>query len=262
MDPAELRSRVWKRIIFYPPTVLLGVLAGAGALVTAGLALTGPLSTPWPLVGFGSLCTALLAVGLFGTRALTQTERLTHQTMQTMAEEAARARQRKLDDLESRLAADHDPLDEALLRDLRMIYDRFRTDLADLTRPGGDAVWRQQTIEVAGKCERLFNSCVTSLERSLELAAAAQRMNTREMQKQMLTARSRLLGEVQESVRQLAKIIDGVHALGLVRDDEREMARLRQDLNQSLEVARRVEERMRNIDTDLSNDSLEAARPA
>ena len=210
------------------------------------------------LVGlFASLCLGLIAVGAFGTRAMLSTERITNRVMSQMLKEKETLRTAYLDRLNDRLKADGDPRPEALLRDLRLIMDQNRTDLR-----APDAVVSRQMVEVATKSDRLYQSCIRSLERTAELWDIAQRMATPIGRETTMQRRERLVLEVEASVRHLGKIFDGVQSLGLVHDDVNEMGRIRGELDRTLESARRIEERMQQIDDELapSDSSLQSKR--
>ena len=66
----------------------------------------------------------------------------------------------------------------------------------------------------------------------------------------ILNEREKIIKDVESSVEQLGNILASVLSLGLSKRDDTELARIRNELNQSLEVARRVEERMKSFDGD------------
>ncbi len=76
-------------------------------------------------------------------------------------------------------------------------------------------------------------------------------MTTKDGRNSTLDARERLLEEVAQSIRQMAQTIDGVLAMGLQEQSAADLARIRQELDESLNVARRVEERMHSIEQEL-----------
>ncbi len=139
------------------------------------------------------------------------------------------------------------------MRRLRALYETFKHN-----PQWADTVDQRSAVDIAGKVEHLFDACTRSLDRSLELWDAAQRMSTRDGRTRMLEKREKLLQEVAASVEQFATTIDSVQALTLEQQSSAaELVGLREELDQSLNVARRVEERMRNLESELGAERLQ-----
>lgn len=210
-----------------------------------------------PVLVFGGIVAALISVGMFGHRALTKVETLTEREARAIAQNQLDVRNRLLDDLHRKLSADDDPRPESLLSDLRVMMNQFAQEhkIGEKAIGSAPAGVTRQIVEVNSKSERLFISCIQSIERTHQLWQMAQRMSTATARQATLERREKLITEVEASVRHLGKIFDGVHSLGLARDDVDEMARIRSELDQSLETARRVEERMRMLDQELEGQN-------
>ena len=233
MDPARLRKRVLLNLVSGPWTVLPAV-AGLTALLAAWGA---ELGGGW--VAFAGVTGLLASVGSLATQCIFRLDELTRQAFETLEAEALAEQQEKLDNLYRRLKKDEDPRDERLLKQLRSLYQTFQQDTGWVKR-----LDRRSAVEIASQVEKLFQACIISLERSLDMGQAASRMATSDGRRSAHQARDRLLGEVEQSLRQMAETIDGVQSLGLERDNGQELARIRRELDESLSVARRVEERM------------------
>jgi hypothetical protein len=237
VDASDLRKRVWRRIVL-APTVVLPVAAGVGLL--GGAVVLGPLAA------FAGVASCLLGVGMLGTRALTKVEKLTEKTVMQMRGEELRKKAFALDSLDAKLQTTGDQRDEHLLRDLRVLMRQFEE-----ARAMQGASTLRQAIEVESKSERLFDSCVRSLERSFELWVTSRQLSTPAARNSALERRERLVKEVEASVQHLGTILEGLHSLQGAGEDTQEMVRIRTELDRTLDTARRVEERMRDLETEL-----------
>jgi methyl-accepting chemotaxis protein len=88
----------------------------------------------------------------------------------------------------------------------------------------------------------------------------AARMKTAEGRKTTLASRERMIDEIRASVEQLAHTIDGVQALAAEKRPDQDLAQIRRELDESLEVARRVEERMQSLEAELGKPAVETSR--
>jgi hypothetical protein len=59
---------------------------------------------------------------------------------------------------------------------------------------------------------------------------------------------------------QLAKTIDGVRLLAVQKEHDQDLSRIRRELDESLDVARRVEERMQSLEVELGPSAVESNR--
>jgi hypothetical protein len=243
MDPGQLKKRVLVDLLSHPLTFGPAVAGLSTLLVAWG----GELGLGWAaFLGFSGV---LASAGSLVTQWLLRADDLTRRAYESLEADAAAEKEKQLDNLYHRLRQDKDPRDEKLLKQLREVYQRFR----------GDTNWvgrlsQQSAIEITNKVEKLFSGCIMTLERSLDLAAAAGKMTTKDGRRTALDSRERLLEEVAQSIDQMAQTIDGVLAMGLQEQSAAELARIRQELDESLNVARRVEERMQSIEQELGRN--------
>ncbi len=246
MDTETLRNKVLGKLLISPWT-----------FAPAMVGMTG-LAIGWAAdsatLGFLGFAACLASLGALATRWAFKSDDLTRQAAQEIEDGQRQAYERTLNDLDRRLQADRDPSTEQRLRQLRYVYRRFR-DSADWR----EHVDRRSAFEIANKVEKLFKACIMSLERSIVLWETSHRMTTRAGRDRTLAARERVLEEVDASVVQLAGTIDTVLSLALESTDSSDLSGIRQELNQSLDVARRVEQRMHDLETELS-DSPEIRR--
>jgi hypothetical protein len=240
MNPGELKKRVLLNLLTHPLT-FAPALAGLSALLVAW---GGDMGAGW--LTFLGVSGVLASAGSLATQFLLRSDDLTRRAFESLEAEAAAEKEHKLDALYDRLKQDKDPRDEKLLKQLREIYQRFRGDTTWVTR-----ISQQSAVEITNKVEKLFSGCIITLQRSLDLAAAAGKMTTKDGRRTTLDARERLLEEVAQSIQQMAQTVDGVLAMGIHEQSAADLARIRQELDESLNVARRVEERMQTIEQEL-----------
>lgn len=250
MDTPGLRRKVIAKLLS-GPSFVVPTVAGLSLLVGGWALGADPMVTL-----FAGATTLAVGVGALVTRAMYKVEGLTRDASQEVAADAARQFEARLDDLARRLGDDNDPRTAQALNDLRTTYASLRDQVGlNSNLP------RAQLMEVAQKADQLFHSCLQSLERTRTLGQTAQRMTTREVRTATLAQRERLLAEVQASVVHLGKILDGLRSLGLQDNDAQSLATLRGELDESLTVARRVEERMQAIQAELEHENGDDTGP-
>lgn len=107
------------------------------------------------------------------------------------------------------------------------------------------------------KLYRLFNSSAESLERALALHLAAREMVTEEGKQKVADQRKQLVSEVATAVGQTEQAIDRLRAGAAVAGDSdraESLADLSGDLDRQLEVARKVEARMAELEARARGD--------
>jgi hypothetical protein len=246
IDDGELRKGVLLKIAA-APTVLLPTVAGATTLLAAW-----GLGQPAGVLSFLGVAGILTGLGALATRWITGVEKATAEVIGEAEAEGHEARQRALDELEERLRGDEDPRSERYLQRLRDMFERFEESPVHATSDISTA----QLVEITSHATRLRRSCTESLERSLVLWTTAQSLNTDAAREATLAARERVFDEVESSIDHLATILDGVRTLSLADRSADKMAAIRTELEASLDVARRVEERMQNIRDSLDGDRI------
>lgn len=241
LNDSSFKKRLFFRL-FASSWTIVPFLAGATLLlalwtfsINAGLAF---------FVGIACL---LGALGVFFTRLLRGNERLGKKVIEELQEEALAAREKSLDELDRKLSADGDPRTESFLRDLRALAEAFHKD-----RVWSSGLSNHTTYELFSGVEQLFKRCILSLDRTLELWYTANNTTTPDARAPIFSQRERIIKDVEKSIRQLGKVLVGIQGIdaGDVSEDS-DLARIRDELDQSLKVARAVGERMRSLDQEL-----------
>ncbi len=160
-------------------------------------------------------------------------------------------RMREIRELRRSLRSDRDPRTSNMLKRLQRIYDR----LLESERAGIDPVYK----EVSVQANRLHQSCMELLRMSLRLWKASREVTTESVRKQLETSRESSINEVQEGIINLERSLDHLQTSELRggASDEVNAARLRKELDEGLNVARRVENRIRSLDSELGDSSGE-----
>lgn len=237
LDEKTLRKRVFLRLLGSPITVIPFMLGMT--TMTASWALD------WkPGIGlFAGLAGILAAAGAFVTRLLLGGDRVTREVATALEREEQEARQRSLDELDHRLStADEDPRPETALRDLRALVKAFEENSADYYRFNAGSA-----IDIHSRVGQLFDHCVESIRQTERLWQTAQELNAPAARKPILQQREKTIEEVQTSIKQLSNTLVALQTLGAGDRSHAELARLRDDLDQSLAVAKTVEERVNDL---------------
>lgn len=215
------------------PTVFAMVVGGAST-VLAGWAFDMPGILP-----FAGLAAVVLGVGSFLTKLIVGDEARARHALKELEADVEDERRERLDALADRLSSDHDSRDEALLTDLRKLAGEFRR--RDFWPDDLDSA---STFDMMSGVETLFSGCVDSLERQLRLVEIARTMATEEARHPLLTERESILQDVGRCISQLGTMYSSIRGLQGHAKESSELARVRGELDRSLDVAARVRERM------------------
>jgi hypothetical protein len=234
-EKPDLRRKVLLKLLSYP-LGLLPALAGVSVLATSWAA-----DFPsW--VTFGGGIAVLLGIGAYTTRAVFGIDGATREAMAEIQREDRAAWEARLDDLDARLLAASRRADGDLLRQLRKL-------VREVEEKGlGEDVNRRTRIEITMQVSELFDGCVRALEKSLDLWEKAQTVEDTKARAGLYDAREGEILEVAECVKTLERMLGAdLATVGVSRRDGN-LARIREELRANLEVARRVEERMKSLE--------------
>ena len=230
--PAEVRKQATLDLIVSPWT--LGPVVLGGTALAAGWALGG--DPTWLFAGVSGL---LAGGGMLATRWLTQLEAVTAQAWRKLIDAEQADREAELDKLDRALQRDGDPSSQKLLRALRTIRQGLEQDEAEGKLGGAGGI-------VKDRAEEVFAACVAQLRYSLELDETARRL-AGPARRALRADRQAILKEVAETVRHLAGTVAEVREAPIKRR-EGDLGRLRQELDATMEVARRTEARLNELD--------------
>ncbi|MFH5805541.1 hypothetical protein [Alienimonas sp. DA493] len=229
--PAEVRQQATLDLIVSPWT--LGPALLGGTALAVGWAGGDPT---WLFAGVGGL---LAGGGMLATRWLTQLEAVTQNAWRKLIDQEKAAKETELDKLDRALQRDGDPSSQKLLRALRQIRDGLERDEAEGKLGGAGGI-------VKDRAEEVFAACVAQLRHSLELDETARTL-AGPARKELRADRQAILKEVSETVRHLARTVSEVREAPVKRK-EGDLGRLRAELDATMEVARRTEARLNELD--------------
>jgi hypothetical protein len=237
LDESKLRKRVLLRM-FGSPMVVAPFVLGMTAL-----------SAVWAMgsnIGIGlfaGISGLLTSAGAGLTRLLLDDGKTAQSIRAEMEQEERQRREALLDNLQQRLvAADDDPRPENALGDLRALLRAFE-EMAERS----EIVALQALVEVRAKVHQLFDESVQAFEETLKLYAMAQELQTPSARKSILDQREGIIKEVQTSIHQISDALRALQRMGAGGQSSAELARLREELDESLALANRVESRVDSL---------------
>ena len=240
LDSADYRNRVIRKagaspLVWLPAgvgvlTAAVGVAAGAGFLIFLGLS------------------GAAFGVGWFATRLLGRTDALGKAVAADVEGERGAAEAGRLDGLARRAEVVGDREVAGHVYQLRQLAGRL--DGAEAWGRSA-SVGLEVAVDVLGRSQQLYDSCLASLDRALALRTAAAEMATAEGKSRVLASRQKLLNEVDGGIGRIGLALDRLQAASLTRDAGGDLPRLRDELDAGLQIARRVEERMGALEQSL-----------
>lgn len=236
----QIRKRVLLRAIG-SPIVLAPFLAGMTAMTTA-LTLGARIT-----IGiFAGVVGTLTAAGTFVTRLILQGDSIAREISEEIASENEHAKQSALDQLDETLStSDEDPRPEAALRDLRGLLKAF-----DELGARAEGALVHSMVHIQASAGQLFEQCVHSLAQTDRLWKTARGLHTKSARLPILEQREKMIADVQATVKQLSDTLANLQTLNPGGNPSAELQRLRDELDQSLEVAKNVEARIQSLLTD------------
>lgn len=226
--------------LFADPMLLVPAVGGASVLV-AGWVIGSPL------LMFGGLGGVLAAGGVFTTKFLFKLPELTAKAYDYMQEQKQKDRDKELNELDAKLVRDKNPKSQQSLRSLRRVYAALLQDIeAGKLSPDYDVM---ETIK------QLYEGCIDNLKHSYELyeAACMLPVNRRES---LENERQSLIDDVWETVEQFEGHVNQIYITPVHRK-RTDLAERRRELERSLEIARRTEERLDALDGKKDYDESE-----
>jgi hypothetical protein len=237
LDENKLKKRVILRLLGSPFTIV--------PFVVGMTCLTAAWALDWNLgIGvFAGLAGFLGASGAFATRLFLGSEKVVNEVTNEMVKEEQLDKQKALDELDRMLTtSDEDPRPEAALRDLRALLAALQE-----TRNAASGLNLTSVYDIDSMSTQLFNQCVRSLEQTLKLWQTAQRLNTASARDPILEQREKIMADIQASIKQLSDTLIALQSLGSGDNSTAELSRIRDELDQSLAVAKVVEARINSL---------------
>jgi hypothetical protein len=243
LDEKQLKQRVLLRVLASPITLIPFVL-GMTALVV-----TWAMGTATGLGLFAGLAGCLASVGAFVTNLQLNGARVARQVLEELEKEDRADKAKALDDLDHKLTeADEDPRPETMLRDLRVLIQAF-----DAARNSASRIQTETLVEVQARASQLFDQCVDSLEQTLKLGETASQVRSPAARKPIIQQREKIISDVAACIQQLSAALVAVQNLGASDSSTAQLKRIREELDDSLTIARTVEQRLESLVKDVDS---------
>jgi hypothetical protein len=229
----DLRKRIMNEL-FVAPSVVLPIVGGA----TAWLLSWAGGGIDW-LNGAG-LVGVLVGIGWFATRFIFQMDAITEKAMRDQVADKIRREEAKLDDLAQRLAADRDPRTEDCLKVLRI----HRAEIERIAQTTGI---QMRSIGVVQQSRELFWAAIDQLEQSLKMHHLSGQLSG-PSRREAMEQRERFLSEAIESSSHLRNAVGTFRNIA-EKNQERDIDALQRELSDSIEAAKRSDERMKELES-------------
>jgi hypothetical protein len=217
------------------PQSSIPITVGVIALVVGMM--IGPFG--FGLLSLAGLMAVVAGIGFAVRKLLKGFAKLTNSAYETFFESQQTKQLRALHDLDRRLQRDDDSRTHSLLRQLWHLYQTLERDIHSGKLNYG-------AHDVLAKVDDMFRVCVDHLEMSYQLWEMARRQEG-VIARQKLQQREELIQEVHASVDHLEQVISQLEESAMERNTG-ELKRLREELDESMRVAKAVEERTAELE--------------
>lgn len=228
----DVRRRVMSEI-FLAPSVVLPLVAGA----TSWLLSWGAGGSSW--LNLAGLVSTVGGLGWMATRWIFQVESITEHVMEDMRNQEVQKQNAELDQLAQLLLKDRDHRTEDYLILLRTIKGRF-DDARSKSKNG------IRFLEVSERVDELFRATIGQLRRTYQLYELSRNISP-ETRKSILQQRENVMNEIKASIDHLETAVSHFTTMQ-ERNQTGDLSALRDELDTSLRVAQRTEERLREME--------------
>lgn len=213
--------------LFAAPSILLPMVGGASLLMASWAFGLGSL------VSFAGFAGIVIGIGIWASKLTFGLEAITKKAYDYVIEEKIKKQEARLNELHTKLTKDRDSRTQKALSSLRRLYEGFKKDVKEKGLS-------PHTAGVLAKVEELFEACIRQLEHSYDLWETLKSLPTK-VKSKIKDQRDDVVEEVVKTVDHLKNIIEDYHVIKVHQRTE-DLARLREELEDKLAVAKRVEE--------------------
>ena len=235
----DLRSRIASELL-WAPSVVLPVVAGASAWLISWAA-NGPMA-----LNVMGIVGVLGGVGWLATRVIFLADDVAAKILREDGQKIVQAEETKLDDLQYRLRVDRD----FRTKDYLTLLRTCRSEFEEFAKKPGIAI---QSQEIVKQVRQLFWSAIDQLEQSLKMHSLADRLKG-DQKSSVLGQREHILTEIRESIDHMQSAVKQYQEL-MNKENNNNLNSLRDELDASLRVAKRTEERMRELEGTTNYDA-------
>ena len=228
----EVKRKVYLDL-FASPFNLIPLAGGLSSLMASWAVGGNPGLTMAGVIG------VLGGIGITASRLIWGLEGLTEKAYGYQVDRQQRDHEKQLDALDEKLSGDRDPRTEACLRELRALYD----SLQRAAEKGNITTSSFEIIQGVGK---VFDECVKQLQHSHGLWETASKMRG-PAKEAMLQQRDHIIEEVVATVVEVEQMVER-YLVNQTKRNRSELSKVRRELDESIEAARRAEERTANLE--------------
>lgn len=246
-DEVSLQSA--NSVVEYPPKInmknevkrkiFIDLFASPVSLIPVVGGLTGAIFG-WMIGSVTLAATGLLAavagVGIFATRLVWGLDAIVDEAHAKVLQQTIDEKNKALDALEVRLKQDRDPRPEKCLAELRSVQQLLQEEQK------AGASWVGPVLD---DFERLFEICVKQIQKTDELWRAYRTMNGA-AGKALKQERDRIVEEIEHTTVHLVNTIGNLQS-STERESDSELSEARKELERTIEVAKRVDQRLAEI---------------
>lgn len=185
-------------------------------------------------------------VGWLATRVIFLADDVAAKILREDGQKIVQAEETKLDDLQYRLRVDRD----FRTKDYLTLLRTCRSEFEEFAKKPGIAI---QSQEIVKQVRQLFWSAIDQLEQSLKMHSLADRLKG-DQKSSVLGQREHILTEIRESIDHMQSAVKQYQEL-MNKENNNNLNSLRDELDASLRVAKRTEERMRELEGTTNYDA-------
>ena len=228
----EVKRKVYLDLFASPYNLI--PLAGGLTSLMASWAVGGD-----PTLTMAGIAGVLGGIGVTASRLIWGLESLTEKAYEYQLDKSQKDHDRKLDELDEKLTRDKDPRTQGCLRELRLLSSSLQK-AADV---GKISTSSYEIMEGVGK---VVDQCVKQLEHSHSLWETARQMRG-PARDSMMEQRDEIIEDVVATVVDVGAMVDN-YLLNESQRQKSELSKVRRELNESIEAARRAEERTAELE--------------
>jgi len=235
---SDLRSRVWRRLFgskqfIIPAAVAVGT--GCIAVISGGVWIA--VATAFALIATGSVVLKLAAGA----------EQLEKVALNDQINDRRSQEDQRLNDLQKRLRSDRD----FRTKDCFQLASQARTDFYSLIQK---AQGNFAFLQFGQQFDQLFWVTIEQLEHSLQLYERADRL-VDARRKEILAEREHVVEDLIGAADRLRQVVDRIRSTAM-HDREAELNSLSKELDDSLEIAKRVDQRLTELESEPNRDEF------
>lgn len=228
----EVKRKVYLDL-FASPYNLIPLAGGITALMGSWAIGFDPT---WTMIGVGGVLTG---IGVTASRLIWGLESLTEKAYGYQIDKKQKDYERRLDELDEKLTKDRDPRTQGCLRELRLLNDSLEKAVAK----GKIAT---SSYEIMDRVGSVVDQCVKQLEHSFSLWETAHQMRG-PARESMMEQRDDIIQDVVDTVVDVGAMVDK-YLLNESQRNKSELGKVRQELDESIEAARRAERRTAELE--------------